>query len=54
MLDKERNNLIKHAFQLAGITCPESEPTAAEIDDAAHVLNVMLQSWNNDGFACSK
>ena len=54
MLDKERNNLIKHAFQLAGITCPESEPTAAEIDDAAHVLNVMLQSWNNDGFRLFK
>lgn len=54
MLDKARNNLIKHAFQLAGITCPESEPTAAEIDDAAHVLNVMLQSWNNDGFRLFK
>ena len=54
MLDKERNDLIKHAFQLAGITCPESEPTAAEIDDAAHVLNVMLQSWNNDGFRLFK
>lgn len=54
MLDNARNNLIKHAFQLAGITCPESEPTAAEIDDAAHVLNVMLQSWNNDGFRLFK
>ena len=54
MLDKARNNLIKHAFQLAGITCPESEPTAAEIDDAAQVLNVMLQSWNNDGFRLFK
>lgn len=54
MLDKARNNLIKHAFQLAGITCPESEPTAAEIDDAAHTLNVMLQSWNNDGFRLFK
>lgn len=54
MLDKARNNLIKHSFQLAGITCPESEPTAEEINDAAHTLNAMLQSWNNDGFRLFK
>lgn len=54
MLDKERNHLISHAFRKANITSIESEPTEAEIDDAAHHLNSMLQSWNNDGFRLFK
>lgn len=54
MLDKARNNLIKHSFQLAGIISPESTPTAEELADAAHTLNTMLQSWNNDGFRLFK
>lgn len=54
MLDKVRNNLIKHSFQLAGIISPESVPTAEELEDAAHTLNAMLQSWNNDGFRLFK
>lgn len=54
MLDKERNHLISHAFRKANITSIESEPTEAEISDAAHHLNSMLQSWNNDGFRLFK
>ena len=54
MLDKARNNLISNAFRKANITSIESEPTAIEIEDAAHNLNVMLQSWNNDGFRLFK
>lgn len=54
MLDEARNNLISHAFRKANITSLESEPTAAEIEDAAHTLNNMLQSWNNDGFRLFK
>lgn len=54
MLDKVRNDLIASAFRKANITSLESEPTAAEIADAAHALNVMLQSWNNDGFRLFK
>lgn len=54
MLDKARNKLIVNAFRKANITSLESAPTAAEIEDAAHTLNVMLQSWNNDGFRLFK
>lgn len=54
MLDKSRNMLISNAFRKANITSIESEPTEAEIADAAHTLNVMLQSWNNDGFRLFK
>ena len=54
MLDKSRNMLISNAFRKANITSIESEPTEAEIEDAAHTLNVMLQSWNNDGFRLFK
>ena len=46
--------LISNAFRKANITSIESEPTEAEIEDAAHTLNVMLQSWNNDGFRLFK
>ena len=54
MLDKSRNMLISNAFRKANITSIESEPTEAEIEDAAHTLNAMLQSWNNDGFRLFK
>lgn len=54
MLDKARNHLIASAFRKANITSLESDPTPAEIEDAAHTLNVMLQSWNNDGFRLFK
>lgn len=54
MLDKARNHLIACAFRKANITSLESDPTAAEIEDAAHTLNCMLQSWNNDGFRLFK
>lgn len=54
MLDKTRNILIASAFRKANITSLESDPTAAEIEDAARTLNVMLQSWNNDGFRLFK
>lgn len=54
MLDKARNHLIDCAFRKANITSLESVPTQAEIEDAAHTLNVMLQSWNNDGFRLFK
>lgn len=54
MLDKSRNMLISNAFRKANITSIESEPTEAEIADAAHTLNAMLQSWNNDGFRLFK
>lgn len=54
MLDKTRNKLIKHSFQLAGILSPESDMTAEEMTDAADILNSMLQSWNNDGFRLFK
>lgn len=54
MLDKARNHLIACAFRKANITSLESDPTPAEIEDAAHTLNVMLQSWNNDGFRLFK
>lgn len=54
MLDIDRNHLIACAFRKANITSLESDPTPAEIDDAAHTLNMMLQSWNNDGFRLFK
>lgn len=54
MLDKARNLLIASAFRKANITSLESDPTPAEIEDAAHTLNCMLQSWNNDGFRLFK
>lgn len=54
MLDKARNHLIACAFRKANITSLESDPTPAEIEDAAHTLNCMLQSWNNDGFRLFK
>lgn len=54
MLDTDRNHLIACAFRKANITSLESDPTPAEIEDAAHTLNMMLQSWNNDGFRLFK
>lgn len=54
MLDTTRNHLIACAFRKANITSLESDPTPAEIEDAAHTLNTMLQSWNNDGFRLFK
>lgn len=54
MFDKARNHLIACAFRKANITSLESDPTPAEIEDAAHTLNTMLQSWNNDGFRLFK
>lgn len=54
MLDSKRNLLISNAFRKANITSIESNPTEAEIEDAAHSLNSMLQSWNNDGFRLFK
>lgn len=54
MLETDRNHLIACAFRKANITSLESDPTPAEIEDAAHTLNMMLQSWNNDGFRLFK
>ena len=50
MLEKQRNTLIKKAFESAKIIAPGTELTALEIDDAAYTLNCMLQGWSNEGF----
>lgn len=50
MLEKQRNTLIKKAFETAKIIAPGTELTALEIDDAAYTLNCMLQGWSNEGF----
>ena len=50
MLEKQRNTLIKKAFESAKIIAPGTGLTALEIDDAAYTLNCMLQGWSNEGF----
>lgn len=50
MLEKQRNTLIKKAFESAKIIAPGTELTALEINDAAYTLNCMLQGWSNEGF----
>lgn len=50
MLEKQAERIIRESGKLAGIITPETDFTAAELDDAMYNLNCLLQSMNNDGF----
>lgn len=50
MLQKQAERIIHESARLAGVISPETDLTAAEIDDALYNLNCLLQSMNNDGF----
>ena len=50
MLQKQAERIIHESAKLAGIITPETDLTAAEVDDALYNLNCLLQSMNNDGF----
>lgn len=50
MLEKQAERIIRESGKMAGIITPETDFTAAEIEDAMYNLNCLLQSMNNDGF----
>lgn len=50
MLQKQAERIIRESAKLAGVITPETDLTAAEVDDALYNLNCLLQSMNNDGF----
>jgi len=46
-----RNHIIKGALRLCGAVALGEDPTAAQYDEAAETLNMMVKAWQADGMA---